>query len=349
MAGIHQISPGKPTIKDIARLAGVNHSTVSRALNGSPLISRETRRRIQALAEGLNFEFNEGARRLKNRTTGIVGVVYFSVLNDFRSSLYTNELFRDLRHNLEGLGLDALVVEAYNARTGASNIARLVRQGKVDGFVIIHPAVRREDYRLIAEHGLPAVHIHLVSDDIAGEPVDCFLSDDVEGGRIAARCLIESGCRRILTAQVGRRPSAEFERRTRGCREEVIQSNLEFDEHSILTVGRGYRGGYRLFEKHRELFERCDGVFIQTDIAAFGFLNALSRAGIAVPESMKVVGYDDSPVSVISMPPLTTIHQARERLTERACRRLYSLLYDDHPAPAVREFIKPRLVLRESC
>ena len=339
----------KPTIKDIARLAGVSHSTVSRALNGSSLISRETRIKIEALAEGLNFEFNEGARRLKNRKTGIVGVVYFSVLNDFRSSLYTNELFRDLRHNLENLGLDALVVEAYNARSGASNIARLIRQDKVDGFVIIHPAVHREDYRLIAEHGLPVVHIHLVPEEIAGEPADCFLSDDSEGGRIAARRLIESGCRRILTASVGREPSLEFERRTRGCREEIIQSNLEFDDNSILIMDKGYRDGYRLFHEHRALLERCDGVFIQTDIAAFGFLNALSRAGIAVPESMKVVGYDDSPVSAISMPPLTTVHQAKEELTRRACRRLYSLLFDQNPAPPVREYIKPRLVVRESC
>jgi LacI family transcriptional regulator len=74
---------GRLTIKDVAKLAGVSHSTVSRALNDSPLVSEPTRKKIRVIAEQTGFEFHEGARRLKNRKTGIVGLVYATGLNDF--------------------------------------------------------------------------------------------------------------------------------------------------------------------------------------------------------------------------------------------------------------------------
>ncbi len=340
--------PGKPTIKDIARLAGVSHSTVSRALNGSPLISSVTRDRIQTIADRMDFEFNEGARRLKNRKTGIIGVIYYSVLNDFRSSLYTNELFRDLRHNLERVGLDALVVEAYNDQSGQSNIARLIRQNKVDGFVIIHPEIRSEDYKLIKEHKLPIVHIHMISNSISRDSVDCFFTDNYKGGNLAARHLIDSGCRRIQVVRIYEDESEEFRQRIRGCLSALDEAGFAVNDECFFSCECSYEGGYRLVGEKHMRFKECDGFFIPADIAAFGFLNALREESIRVPEDLKVVGFDDSPVSRMTLPPLTTIHQPREELTDKASKRIRSLLFDDTPDEPIQEYVKPTLVIRES-
>jgi len=336
------------TIKDIARIAGVSHSTVSRALNGSPLISAATGERIRCIARERGFEFNAGARRLKNRRTGIVGVVYYSALNDFRASLYTNELFRDLRHGLEAVELDALVVEAYDAASGASNIERLIRQAKVDGFVIIHPEIRREDYGLIQSSGLPTVHLHMASEAVPRGTTDFFFTDGYHGGRLAARRLVDQGCRRIMTVRTCRRESPEFRRRTEGFLSVVRETELHSVRDASLVWSSTYESGTRLFGEQRERILACDGLFFQADIVAFGFLNSLRGTGIRVPEDIRVIGYDDSPVSRLSLPPLTTIHQPREELARRACERMRSLLFDGTPGESVREYVKPSLTIRDS-
>ena len=381
--------PEKPTIRDIADIAGVSHSTVSRALNGSPLISSSTTGKIRLIAERLGFEFNESARRLKNRKTGIIGVIYYSALNDFRSSLYTNELFRDLRHNLERFGLDALLVEARaGARAGTgvragteagavgtggvrgetvsedspedvakpvpagkpgqSNIIRLILQNKVDGFIIIHPEILPEEYSLIKTHNLPVVHVHTVPKLIPRDAFDCFFTDNFIGGRLAGEHLITSGCRKIQVVRIHEEDSEEFHLRSAGCLDALAKAGLSVDSEQSLSCSCSYEGGYEIAVKNIAYLKSLDGIFVPADITAFGFLNALREAGISVPGKLKVIGFDDSPVSRLTLPTLTTIHQPRELLTEMACRRMNTLLFEDAPRDPVVEYLSPSLVVRGS-
>ncbi len=116
------------TIQDIARLANVSHTSVSRSLNNSPLISEETKNRVLKIARDLNYEVNSSARSLSTKKTGVVGVIYELELEDFGSSAYINELFIEMRHNLETLQLDTILLEAINPDTQVSNTIRLARQ-----------------------------------------------------------------------------------------------------------------------------------------------------------------------------------------------------------------------------
>ncbi|MCG8452967.1 MAG: LacI family transcriptional regulator [Spirochaetales bacterium] len=336
---------GELTIKDVARLAGVSHSTVSRALNDSPLVNSATKKHIREIADRVGFEFNEGARRMKNRRTGLVGVVYPSVLDEFRVSLYTNELFRDLRHNLEAVGLDALLVEAYRSHDGQSNLARLIRQNKVDGFVIVHPDVRHEDYALIAERHLPLVHVHMHPQNPVMEGVDGFFCDDVLGGHLAAQHLMDVGCQRMATVQI-HSPSEESKPRTEGFCQSLQKKG--FSSPEIFDCECSYEAGYRLFEQMPEQWLHYDGVFVQADLMAFGFLNAAREHGVSIPQNLKVIGFDDSPVSRMAMPALTTIHQPRERLTEAACHQLHSLLFDEECTSNPHCYFPPELLIRSS-
>ncbi|MDF1569372.1 MAG: LacI family DNA-binding transcriptional regulator [Spirochaetaceae bacterium] len=340
---------GRLTIKDVAKLAGVSHSTVSRALNDSPLVGEATRERIRVIAEQTGFEFHEGARRLKNRKTGIVGLVYAAGLNDFRSSLYVNELFRDVRHELEKADLDALVVEAYDAMTGASNIARLIRQDKVDGFLIVHPSIHPEDLELIDSHGLAMVRIHVISGDSFRDGTDFFCADHIEGGRLAAVRLLEAGCRTFALGAIHNYEKSEFSDRTQGFLAELEDAGIPSGDIAVRECGDDYAAGYRFYAENRKRLSEIDGVFLPADIVAFGFLNALRESGIRVPDDIKIVAYDDSPISAISIPTLTTIHQPREQLSLLACERMRALLYDDMGGPAEGVFVPPTLVVRESC
>ena len=216
------------TIKDIAKLAGVSHSTVSRALNNSSLVNKETRLKIQEIARERNFAFNASARSLSRRETGVIGVIYMSGLDVFGASLYAAQLFQELRHCLERYQLDPILLEAYDPVSGQSNISRLLIQNKVDAFLLIHSYIREEDYRLLEKSGLPVVQLHAVGRNLSRNNLDFFITDNILGGKLAAAHLIERGCRRILTLTVGKENDSnrEFEKRTEGFLLGVSESPL---------------------------------------------------------------------------------------------------------------------------
>ena len=149
------------TIKDIARIVGVSHSTVSRSLNDSPLISEETKQLITSVAKKHNFDFNANARGLSSRRTGSVGIIFPDFFAEYRNSLYLELLMNDLRRCLESHSLDSIVMFPFNHSTGISNIKKLIRQKKVDGLLIVLPDINPLDWSHMKQSGIPFVLLHV--------------------------------------------------------------------------------------------------------------------------------------------------------------------------------------------
>lgn len=338
----------KVTIKDIAAVAGVSHSTVSRALNDSPQISASTKNKIKDIARTMNFEFNAGARSLSGRKTGNIAVVYQANWDQFGSSLYISQLFIELRHFLERMDMDAILLEAYHPETGASNISRLLRQQKVDGFLIIHNNITKKDYESIKRSALPVVQLHMPPIYCRKEELDYFFTDHVLGGRLATEHLISTGCRRILTVLSNDFDSEEFKQRTIGYRKALEENGIKFEEELVVATDCTYLKGYHLFNTIPEILSNVDGIFFQTDIQAFGFLTAARERGIKIPDDLKVIGYDDAPICESTIPLLTTIHQPRRKLAELACDRIIDLIQKRNNESRIQEVLFPTLVLRES-
>ncbi|MBN2617765.1 MAG: LacI family DNA-binding transcriptional regulator [Spirochaetales bacterium] len=339
----------KVTIKDIAAVAGVSHSTVSRALNDSPQISQATKDKIKDIASSMNFEFNSGARSLKSNKTGNIAVVYEAYYDQFGSSLYINQLFMELRHYLERMDMDAILLEGYHPETGASNIDRLLRQQKVDGFLIVHNNVTKKDYNSIIESGLPMVQLHMYPKNYNINQLNYFLPDNFTGGKTATEKLIELGCKKILSVYPDDVYSYEYNQRTKGYKNALENSGIEFRDDYCIAIQCTYNSGYNLFNTIPELLKTIDGIFFQTDIQAFGFLSAAKVRGVSIPESIKVIGFDDAPVCDSSIPQLSTIHQPRKELAERACRRIIELVNKQNTDSLVQEIIPSRLIMRGSC
>jgi LacI family transcriptional regulator len=339
------------TIKDIARMAGVSHSTVSRALNDNPRISGETRDRIKSIAQRLNFEFNASARSLSSRHTGIIGVIYNSGLEAFGSSLYTNQLFLDLRHSLESHQLDSILLQPYNPATGNSNIMRLIRQKKVDGFLIVATSISREEYEFIRRSGIPVVQLHLHAIHYAMDDLDYFVADNVFGGCIACDHLLDTGCRRILTLSFSHSAEEElreFRERTEGYRLAQERRGLPFDPSLVVGLDDcSFEAGYSLVHARPQLFEGIDGIFAQADIVAVGCIAALKERGLKVPGDVKVIGFDDCSICGLSQPAVSSVHQPREELSRLACQRIDELL-DHPPGERTHAVIEPTLVVRGS-
>lgn len=338
----------KVTIKDIAAQLDVSASTVSRALNDSPLIKKETRDKIQELAKELKFQFNAGARSLSGRKTGNIAIVYEIHQGQLGPSLYINQLFIELRHVLEKSDLDAIVLEGYSPGSEPSNIDRLLRQQKVDGFIIVHDHITVKDYESIKEADIPFVQLQLLPRYVEREKIDYFFSDNTKGGRIATEHLIEMGCKNILTVLPPEVDYEEYSNRTLGYKQALEAHGLKFKSTNIVPANFSFSVGNELFNDHEELIRRADGIFFQTDIQAFGFLTIAKERGIRIPEDLKIIGFDDSPLCEAVTPNLSTIHQPKMKLAELACNRIISLINGKDGSELVQEIVPPSLIVRGS-
>ncbi len=338
----------KTTIKDIADIANVSLSTVSRALNNSPLIKLETKAKIKEIAKELKFEFNAAARSLSSNKTGNIAVVYETHIGELGPSLYINQLFVELRSVLEEVEFDAIVLEAYNPKTGDSNIDRLLRQQKVDAFIIVHDHIEKEVYDNIKDSGIPFVQLHMLPRYVERTEVEHFFADNTEGGRIATEHLIDQGCKQILTILPPEVDYEEFANRTTGYKKALEDHGLEFRDEFVIPCEFSFAVGHEIFEKHLDLINKSDGIFFQTDIQAFAFLTIAKERGMNIPQDIKIIGYDDSPLCKAIVPNLTTIQQPKTRLAELACGRVIDLINKKDADVMSNVIVPPILVVRES-
>jgi len=307
-------------------------------------VAKETKMRIKQLAHDLQFEFNSNARSLSTKKTGIIAVIFPAFLDSFDISLYTSSMFVDLRLGLEKNNLDTFFLDHFNSETGESNIRRLIRQKKVDGFIFLHSEIPVTEWKFAQENSVPVVQLHLPSRFRGYENIDYFLPDNQKGARAAASFLIKKGCKKVITLSGTPDWCGEFENRTKGFL--AVAGRDEKASALVYKIPCSFIGGYMFIKNNLSLIKTINGIFIQADVMAFGVLFALSEAGIRVPEDIQIIGYDDIPLADEMVPPLTTIHQPREKMTVAACRRIKELLSNSGDSTPVQELFEPTLVKR---
>ncbi|HOE84768.1 MAG TPA: LacI family DNA-binding transcriptional regulator [Sphaerochaeta sp.] len=335
------------TTKDIARLAGVSQSTVSRSLNNSPLISDETRGRVLRIAEELGFELNANARGLSTNRTNTIGVIYPDDYLDHDVSLYLGSLLTQLRKILEQWDLDLIVAFKENRKTGVDSIKRLVMRKKVDALIIVQSHTDERTLEFLKKTNIPCVLLHFYQSSKATEGIDQVYADHVAGGYLGCEHLIKLGHRRILC--VSAEGEEEYEQRRCGYRAALERYGIAYDPALMLNGDRTFQSGYDLVMDHEALFDSVTAVFVHTDIMALGVMEALKARGRRIPEDIAVVGYDDVELSAYFQPHLTTVHQPREELAAVACQHLMELLSSKRTVRGEQIKIQPSLVVRQSC
>ncbi len=345
------------TIRELAQLAGVSPSTVSRSLNDSPLIPAETRDRIRRIAAERGFAFNANARSLILGRTGTVALIFPDYFESAAVSPFFTTLLRLIREKLEEKNIDALVAFPFNRFAGASNVEKLVRGRKVDGMIIIDNAFAAGDRECLERAGIPYLFLHKSPDESAAPDADRYCTDHVAGGRLAAERLTGIGRRRLLVARVA---GEEFDARTEGFLAGAKAAGIAETEIDVISGDLTFAHGYSVVGRRvasswgDRNARRYDGVFCQTDLLALGAVSALRDAGFRVPEDVSVVGYDDIELGRDYHPALTTIRQPLAELVARACDRMTSLIERKNgtgksgDAGPVRYMARPELVVRES-
>ena len=289
-------------IAELARMAGVSAGTVSRALAGKPLVNRETREKIQAIADKHGFRPNQMARRLRTQRTGVIGVVV-QLGREQRQHL-SDPFFMTMLGHLA----DALTERGYDIMLSRvipdvhDWLERIADSGMLDGVLLIGQPDLDAIERVAAQYRpLVAWGSHLPGQ------VHCTIGvDNRAGGRLAGECLIARGCKRL--AFFGEVRVRELEQRFLGlqdaAREAGLAEPLQLDTHFAEDVMPAEIAAH--IDAHAHEF---DGVFAASDVIAMRTVRALTDRRIAVPAPMAVVGFDDLPFAEQTVPRITTIRQ----------------------------------------
>lgn len=324
-------------LADLAALAGVSTSTVSRALAGHSSVSSATQQRIRELARQHDVRPNQLARNLRLKSTGAVGLVL--PLGHARAQHLTDPFFLTLL----GFLADLLVERGYDILLsrvipdGDDWLDRLIDSGRIDGLLLVGQSDQTEVIERAAARYRPLV---VWGAGRKGQHHVTIGSDNVKGGAIAARHLIERGRRRLLF--LGDPSPPEFADRLAGFRTAAKKAGIGVE---VLATSMTPDAVHAALARRYSEGPAPDGIFAASDIAAMAALRALAEAGAHVPADAAVIGYDDVTLAAHTTPPLTTIRQDLEKGAALMVDRLLRLINGED---AGRATLRPELVIRST-
>lgn len=292
------------SIADLARLAGVSKSTVSRALNDSPLIGDETKQRIRAIAAEHQFQINVPARRLSLRQSHTIAFVTYEYQKDFSvPDVFMLEIMSGISGALHAGGYDMLVVHVDPDDGGWAS--EYLETGRVDGFILLSATCTQRHIETLVAMNAPFV-VWGVSAPNHGY---CSVTGDgVAGGRIATEHLLRSGRSRVAFLG-GPARELEVQDRYRGYEAALREAGRTVDP--ALVVHGDYSGTSAAAAMHQllEVAPDLDAVFVNSDLMAIAAMDVIRDRDRRVPDDIAVIGYDDVSIAQHSNPPLTTIRQ----------------------------------------
>ena len=334
----------KLTSFDIAQRAGVSQPTVSRALRGDPTVNEATRKRIEAIAAQFNYKVDKNASSLRRRHSNTLALLFFedptpddSLINPFFLSM-----FGSIARTCSLRGYDLLTSFQ---QLSANWHVDYEDSRKADGIILLGYG-DYEDYRArLVQLDLQGTHFVRWGSVQPGQPGATIGCDNRRGGEEAARHLLGLGRQSIAFLGTASSHSPEFDDRYQGAcaamREAGLVPDPALQADAISTEASGHAAAVALLQRGIAF----DAIFAASDLIAVGAMRALSDAGLAVPDDVSIVGFDDIPAASLSHPPLTTIAQdyarAGEMLVDTLLRRIRA-------QPAETRMLAPRLIVRRS-
>jgi DNA-binding LacI/PurR family transcriptional regulator len=330
----------KIQMADIARLAGVSTSTVSRALNGSPLINEETRSRISELARSLSYTINLSAKNLRsgeNRTVGVV-IPYLRNNRQHVTDPFFLGMLGSLADHLTDQNFDLLFsrIEA----DAIDDVAGLIDSGRVCGVIIIGQWGQHERLNQLARKRVPFV----VWGGQLQQQMYCSVgSDNFNGGLMATDHLLNLGRKRVVF--MGDRDATEVQQRYQGYLAAHTAKGLQADPALYLPSSFTELEAQKAMASFLQLGIPFDGVFAASDLIAINAMGVLGAHNISIPKDVSVVGYDDVGMAAHSFPPLTTIRQPIDLAGAALMDCLLKVIRQGHANP---EVVPTELVVRAS-
>jgi DNA-binding LacI/PurR family transcriptional regulator len=331
------------SIKDIAKAAGVSHSTVSRALSDSPLVSTETRERVQLLAREMGYSPDAQARSLVEGRTRTIGVVVTTMTDPFIGGIV-----QAIESTAHDHGYSVILASSNDSSEREIAAAETLQSKRVDGVIVSSSRVGVLHQGRLERLGVPVVLINSLVRH-RGRYTFSIGVDNRHGGFLATEHLVQLGHRRIAYVASPDDRSDSMERLA-GYREALTGAGIDPDP-SLLVQGTGRPGGgQRALPVLQALPDPPTAVFCYNDMTAIGLIHAAHAAGLSLPRDLAVVGFDDVVFARYVHPTLTTVAQPVGELGKGAMEMVLSLLLDgsSDPGAGIDRTLPGRLVVRAS-
>jgi LacI family transcriptional regulator len=327
-----------PTIREVAKKAGVSSTSVSHVLNNTRFVSEDVRERVNAAKRELNYRPNALARSLRRGETHTLGLILPDSANPF---------FAEVGHAIESaafaLGYSVILCNTENDENKERLYTEVLENKQLDGIIFVGAGENREAISEIAQNGLPLV---VVDRDMGSLELDTVTTENYQGGLLATQHLLSLGHQIIgcITGPSNITPSAE---RVTGYRAALQQAGIEVVE-SLLARGdfhapSGYSAAMLLLQQT----PRPTAIFVCNDMMAIGALRAAAQLGLRAPEDIAIVGFDDIQLASYTTPSLTTVVQPKQEIGQLAVKLLFERM-SDPSLPPRHTILSTQLIIRES-
>jgi LacI family transcriptional regulator len=332
------LDQSRVTLHDVAELAGVSHQTVSRVINNSERVRPETRQKVETAILELGYRPNAIARSMVRGHTRTLGCI---------SPNLTDPVFARIIESAQAearrLGFFILIGSAPTVDEVQPLLDELLNR-RVDGLIVLN--ARDDDrYKLLeplTRNGSPIVYI---KNSPLDEPVSSVRCDDVQGGYLAAKHLLDLGHKKIATILGPRNEQCTGER-LEGYQNALEEFGLSLDQALIAQGNWSAHSGSSATTNLLKDPESFTAIFAQNDRMAAGAIRTLRDAGYKIPEDYSVIGYDNGPLASLIDPPLTTIQQPLEDFGKQAARILIQTIQEKHQP--MDYCTTPELIQRQS-
>ncbi len=319
------------SIRDISKKTGLSISTISRYINSSGYVSEESAQLIRHVIAELDYIPNRNAQAIFNKKSGSIGLVIPSLVNPFFAEMATI-----IGNKIQDDGFGCVLCFTEDSPEKEEAALDLLKGYRVDGIIIARGCNAQEIKKLT----MPVVSFETrISDDIIS-----VSADNYHGGKIAFEHLYVQGCRKMLHIKGPKRFEAT-EDRCRGFKDAAKEHGINID---ILPLNTDYLLEEDFDQELNQVnFSDYDGLFVFNDINCIYVINYLMRQGFSIPEDIQVVGFDNSYLSSMNLPRLTTIEQSPRAIAETTYGCLSDLM-DDACSSTKDRLVPVRLIKRET-
>ena len=329
-------------LEDIAKLAGVSRSTVSRVVNASPNVGAATRKRVEKIIQNTGYHPNAAARSLASQRTNMIGLVIPRTTSAFFTDPYFPHLTQGVAFACNSHHMTLSLFLVGNQEDENEITPRLLRRGMLDGILLQSGNSDDMLFRRLISSQVPLLVLGRPFEEKSVNYIDV---DNISAAKSATSHLIELGYQRIGMITGAIRSTTSIDRET-GFRQAMAEAGREIDPSLIAEGDFSENSGYLAMKKLLPF--RPDAIFAQSDVMAIGAMRAVQEAGLKIPGDVAFVGFDDLPVASTLPLKLTTVHQPITHFGIKAVDLLIDMI-EKGSKPAKRMILDAELIIRDTC
>ena len=328
------------TIRDIAKMAKVSHTTVSRVLNNAPRVREETRRRILELVSILDYRPHARARAFASKRSHLLGLLVSDISNPFYA-----ELARGIEDKAHEKGYNVIFCSTDEKSERMKTYTNLMMDAGVDGLIFASVHLHEPVTEKLIDERFPVV---LVNRKLSGSSYNYVICNNIQGAYEITEHLINLGHRKIAIITGSSNLSTGRER-LQGYQKALKNHGIDFNQNYVIQGPFKRETGYEAAKKLLTMKDGPRAIFAGNDFMAIGVIDAIEELGMNIPEDVAVVGFDDTEFASHLRTKLTTVSQRKYEMGNLAVQILIDYIERKQKNYIHKVILEPKLVIRESC